>query len=239
MVAVALAISARTTQAFDWVDPVAAQRWRASCSAFVGRPRGRRFGGGSAGRVELIQANTSCSYQHRRRLPGIFHGRGIRWLYFELVAKVRIVVTLLPSNRERSSVKSTLTGVGSASSDARTTGAPVCASGSRGIPMSQQTCREPTYGSLSDQRFRDRNPIEIEARGWRKLNPTSVSRRAFSRYNNPPGRWPRKFGRSAWSVGVSLNSPRDVQALPEQGRRVSSHSDHLPHWFVVHGSLER
>lgn len=82
-----------------------AQRCRASCSAFVGRPLGRRGGGGSTGLVDAIQARTSCSYQHSLRLPGILNGLGIRCLYFSLVAKVRIVVRLLPINKDRSSTK--------------------------------------------------------------------------------------------------------------------------------------
>ena len=39
--------------------------------------------------MDSIQASTSRSYQHSLRLPGILNGRGIRWLYLELVAKVR------------------------------------------------------------------------------------------------------------------------------------------------------
>lgn len=103
-------ISAPTVQVFGWVKVVVAQRWRAICSALVGRPRGRCGDGGSAGLVDSIQASTSRSYQHSLRLPGILNGRGIRWLHLELVAKVRIVVTLLPSIRDKSSVKSTRTG---------------------------------------------------------------------------------------------------------------------------------
>lgn len=101
----ALAISARTAQAFDWVDPAVAQRCRASCSALVGRPRGRRFGGGSAGRVELIQASTSCSYQHRRRLLGNLKGRGIRCAYLAFVAQVRIVVSVFPMRADSCPMK--------------------------------------------------------------------------------------------------------------------------------------
>lgn len=75
---------------------VLAQRCRASCSALVGRPRGRRCGGGSAGRVDSIHASTSVSYQQRRRLCGSLNGRGIRCAYLALVAHVLIVVSVLP-----------------------------------------------------------------------------------------------------------------------------------------------
>ena len=48
------------------------------------------------GRVELIHARTSCSYQHKRRLLGSLKGRGIRCAYLALVAHVLMVVSVLP-----------------------------------------------------------------------------------------------------------------------------------------------
>ena len=115
---------------------------------------------------------------------------------------------------------------------------PACASGSRGSCMARKlvVSRQAARGAIES--FRDQSPAEIEERGWRKLNLTSASRRAFSRCDNPPGRWPRNFGRSDWRAGLSLNSPENVQALPERGRRMPSHSANLPHWFVVSGSIE-
>lgn len=188
--------------------------------------------------VDSIQASTSRSYQHSLRLPGILNGRGIRWLYLELVAKVRIVVTLLPSIRDKSSVKSTRTGADGESRVARTMGMPACASGSRGSCMARKlvVSRQAARGAIDS--FRDQSPAEIEEHGWRKLNLTSASRRAYSRCDNPSGRWPRNFGRSDWRVGLSLNPPRNVQALPERGRRTPIHSANLPHWFVVNDSIE-
>ena len=70
----------------------------------VGRPRSRLVGGGSAGRLDCIQASTSCSHQHRRRLPGSLNGGGIRCRYFSLVAQVLIAVSALPINAEVSSM---------------------------------------------------------------------------------------------------------------------------------------
>lgn len=84
---------------------VLAQRCRASCSALVGRPRERRGGGGSAGRVDSIHSRTSRSYQHRRRLCGSLNGRGIRWAYLALVAHVLIVVAVLPMSGASCSMK--------------------------------------------------------------------------------------------------------------------------------------
>src|SRR6218665_3315199 len=85
-----------TLHAFVGGAAVSTQHFRASCSTFVGRPRRRFFGGGSAGRVELIQASTSCSYQQRRRLFGSLKGLGIRCAYLAFVAQVRIVVSVFP-----------------------------------------------------------------------------------------------------------------------------------------------
>ena len=191
--------------------------------------------------MDSIQARTSRSYQHSLRLPGILNGRGIRWLYLELVAKVRIVVTLLPSIRDKSSVKSTRTGEDGESRVARTTGTPACASGSRGSCMARKLVVSPQAARGAIDSFRDQSPAEIEEHGWRKLNLTSASRRTFSRYDSPPGRggWPRNFGRSDWRVGLSLNPPGNVQVLPERGRRMPSHSANLPHWSVVNGSIEQ
>ncbi len=88
-----------------WMDAFSScQRARASCSVLVGRPRSRLVGGGSAGRLDCIQASTSCSHQHRRRLPGSLNGGGIRCRYFSLVAQVLIVVSALPINAEVSSM---------------------------------------------------------------------------------------------------------------------------------------
>ena len=84
---------------------MAAQRSRASCSTLVGRPGGRRAGGGSAGRLAWIHASTSCSNQHRRREPGSLKGRGMRCWYFLLVAQVRIVVAVLPITGDNCSMK--------------------------------------------------------------------------------------------------------------------------------------
>lgn len=102
----------------------------------------------------------------------------------------------------------------------------------RKLVVSRQAAR----GAIDS--FRDQSPAEIEEHGWRKLNLTSASRRAYSRCDSPPGRWPRNFGRSDWRAGLSLNPPRNVQALPERGRRTPIHSANLPHWFVVNSSIE-
>lgn len=85
-------------------------RCQAACCAFVGRPRGRRAAGGSGSRLALIQARTSLSHQHSRRLLGILKGRGIRWRYLAFVAQVRMVVGALPISRESSSMNKTRTG---------------------------------------------------------------------------------------------------------------------------------
>jgi len=120
------------------------------CSAFVGRPRDL-FGADAAGRHDLIHSSTSCSYQHKRRLPGILNGRGIRCLYFSFVANVRIVVTLLPRSCESCSVKRMRTGVALSARRTCTTGRPEMASGRIGIDMTHSLATEPHGGSLSDQ----------------------------------------------------------------------------------------
>lgn len=71
----------------------------------MGRPRGRRSGGGSAGRLDSIQDRTSAKLQQSRRLLGSFRGRGIKWWYFWFDEQVRIVVTDLPIIGASSSIK--------------------------------------------------------------------------------------------------------------------------------------
>ena len=57
------------------------------------------------GRLELIHARTSCSYQHKRRLLGSLKGRGIRCAYLAFVAQVRIVVSVFPMRADSCSIK--------------------------------------------------------------------------------------------------------------------------------------
>lgn len=130
-----------------------AQRRRASCSALVGRPRGRRGGGGSAGRVDSIHARTSRSYQHRRLLFGSLNGRGIRWAYLAFVAHVLIVVAVLPMRWASCSMKRirgrSAGGATSANAGAKQTGgdnpsATACATG---------------LGVLFDRVGRDASPV--------------------------------------------------------------------------------
>ena len=84
------------------------QRARASCSILVGRPRGLLGGGGCAGRLDSIHCKTSCSYQQSRLLCGNLNGLGIKWAYLRLVAHVRIVFVVFPSNADSCSTKSIL-----------------------------------------------------------------------------------------------------------------------------------
>jgi hypothetical protein len=75
----------------------------------VGRPRGRRCGGGTAGRLDSIQDRTSAKVQQSLRLLGSFRGRGIKWWYFWFDEQVRIVVTDLPMITASSSMKTSCT----------------------------------------------------------------------------------------------------------------------------------
>lgn len=88
---------------------VAAQRCLSSRSTLVGAPRRRFSGGGEAGRWESIQARTSCSYQHRRRLCGSLNGRGTRCLYCSFDKNVRMVFGLLPIRIDSCSMKTVRT----------------------------------------------------------------------------------------------------------------------------------